>query len=50
MNGRDLLKVLKRDEDLQGIPVVVLTASSAPTTSATPTTATPTPTLLGAVR
>ncbi|MEU5919978.1 response regulator [Streptomyces sp. NPDC004288] len=30
MNGRDLLKVLKKDEDLQGIPVVVLTTSSAP--------------------
>ncbi|MEU9417937.1 response regulator [Streptomyces sp. NPDC051000] len=30
MNGRDLLKVLKTDEDLQTIPVVVLTTSSAP--------------------
>ncbi|MCY0945511.1 response regulator [Streptomyces antarcticus] len=30
MNGRDLLKVLKADEDLQTIPVVVLTTSSAP--------------------
>ncbi|MEU3460387.1 response regulator [Streptomyces sp. NPDC006733] len=30
MNGRDLLKVLKNDEDLQTIPVVVLTTSTAP--------------------
>ncbi|WP_435972077.1 response regulator [Streptomyces sp. Qhu_M48] len=30
MNGRDLLKVLKTDEALQTIPVVVLTTSSAP--------------------
>ncbi|MEV4613160.1 response regulator [Kitasatospora sp. NPDC049258] len=30
MNGRDLLKVLKSDEDLRTIPVVVLTTSSAP--------------------
>ncbi|MFD3546754.1 response regulator [Streptomyces sp. NPDC058655] len=30
MNGRDLLKVLKTDEDLQTIPVVVLTTSTAP--------------------
>ncbi|MEV6396173.1 response regulator [Streptomyces sp. NPDC051907] len=30
MNGRDLLKVLKTDDDLQTIPVVVLTTSSAP--------------------
>ncbi|MEU1536364.1 response regulator [Streptomyces fagopyri] len=30
MNGRDLLRVLKADEDLQTIPVVVLTTSSAP--------------------
>ncbi|MFJ1708080.1 response regulator [Kitasatospora sp. NPDC088346] len=30
MNGRDLLKVLKTDEDLRTIPVVVLTTSSAP--------------------
>ncbi|MFD6880186.1 MULTISPECIES: response regulator [unclassified Streptomyces] len=30
MNGRDLLKVLKTDEDLQTIPVVVLTTSAAP--------------------
>ncbi|MER5727320.1 response regulator [Streptomyces sp. NPDC002138] len=30
MNGRDLLKVLKSDDDLQAIPVVVLTTSSAP--------------------
>ncbi|MEW2389972.1 response regulator [Streptomyces venezuelae] len=30
MNGRDLLKVLKADEDLQTIPVVVLTTSTAP--------------------
>ncbi|MET9604071.1 response regulator [Streptomyces sp. NPDC006512] len=30
MNGRDLLKVLKNDDDLQTIPVVVLTTSSAP--------------------
>ncbi|MFD5084616.1 response regulator [Kitasatospora sp. NPDC058201] len=30
MNGRDLLKVLKADEDLRTIPVVVLTTSSAP--------------------
>ncbi|MEU1458183.1 response regulator [Streptomyces avermitilis] len=30
MNGRDLLKVLKNDEDLQTIPVVILTTSTAP--------------------
>ncbi|MCX5384485.1 response regulator [Streptomyces sp. NBC_00083] len=30
MNGRELLRVLKSDEDLQTIPVVVLTTSSAP--------------------
>ncbi|MFI6339067.1 response regulator [Streptomyces sp. NPDC050535] len=30
MNGRDLLKVLKGDDDLQTIPVVVLTTSTAP--------------------
>ncbi|MFD3935453.1 response regulator [Streptomyces sp. NPDC058611] len=30
MNGRDLLKVLKSDEILQAIPVVVLTTSTAP--------------------
>ncbi|MFJ9523147.1 response regulator [Kitasatospora sp. NPDC101801] len=30
MNGRDLLRVLKTDEDLRTIPVVVLTTSSAP--------------------
>ncbi|MEU9182371.1 response regulator [Streptomyces sp. NPDC048550] len=30
MNGRDLLRVLKSDETLQTIPVVVLTTSSAP--------------------
>ncbi|MFJ6700620.1 response regulator [Streptomyces sp. NPDC091272] len=30
MNGRELLKVLKTDEDLQAIPVVVLTTSTAP--------------------
>ncbi|MCP3765807.1 MULTISPECIES: response regulator [Streptomyces] len=30
MNGRDLLKVLKNDDDLQTIPVVVLTTSTAP--------------------
>ncbi|KUL47459.1 response regulator [Streptomyces sp. A1499] len=30
MNGRELLKVLKADDDLQTIPVVVLTTSSAP--------------------
>jgi CheY-like chemotaxis protein len=30
MNGRDLLKILKSDEDLQTIPVVILTTSSAP--------------------
>ncbi|SDC20422.1 response regulator [Streptomyces prasinopilosus] len=30
MNGRDLLKVLKSDDDLQTIPVVVLTTSTAP--------------------
>ncbi|MFJ9523405.1 response regulator [Kitasatospora sp. NPDC101801] len=30
MNGRELLKVLKNDEDLRTIPVVVLTTSSAP--------------------
>ncbi|MCX4234937.1 response regulator [Streptomyces sp. NPDC020707] len=30
MNGRDLLKVLKSDDDLQSIPVVVLTTSTAP--------------------
>lgn len=30
MNGRDLLRVLKTDENLQTIPVVVLTTSSAP--------------------
>ncbi|MFF4322905.1 response regulator [Streptomyces sp. NPDC001568] len=30
MNGRDLLRVLKADENLQTIPVVVLTTSSAP--------------------
>ncbi|WP_327130350.1 response regulator [Streptomyces sp. NBC_01343] len=30
MNGRDLLRILKNDADLQTIPVVVLTTSSAP--------------------
>ncbi|MFF2165751.1 response regulator [Streptomyces sp. NPDC058175] len=30
MNGRDLLKVLKNDEDLHTIPVVVLSTSTAP--------------------
>ncbi|WP_329440165.1 response regulator [Streptomyces sp. NBC_01426] len=30
MNGRDLLQILKNDESLQTIPVVVLTTSSAP--------------------
>ncbi|WP_327308542.1 response regulator [Streptomyces sp. NBC_01298] len=30
MNGRDLLRILKNDEALQTIPVVVLTTSSAP--------------------
>ncbi|WP_345107859.1 response regulator [Streptomyces drozdowiczii] len=30
MNGHDLLKILKTDEDLQTIPVVVLTTSTAP--------------------
>ncbi|MER7680716.1 response regulator [Streptomyces sp. NPDC096934] len=30
MNGRELLKVLKTDENLQTIPIVVLTTSSAP--------------------
>ncbi|MFE7187063.1 response regulator [Streptomyces erythrochromogenes] len=30
MNGRDLLRVLKNDDDFQTIPVVVLTTSSAP--------------------
>ncbi|MFF3563568.1 response regulator [Streptomyces sp. NPDC002574] len=30
MNGRELLAVIKRDEDLRTIPVVVLTTSSAP--------------------
>ncbi|WP_411104722.1 response regulator [Streptomyces sp. cmx-4-9] len=30
MNGRELLRILKADEDLQTIPVVVLTTSSAP--------------------
>ncbi|MBZ4323564.1 response regulator [Streptomyces huiliensis] len=30
MNGRELLAVLKGDEDLRAIPVVVLTTSSAP--------------------
>ncbi|MER0443701.1 response regulator [Streptomyces sp. Edi4] len=30
MNGRELLRVLKTDEDLQTIPVVVLTTSAAP--------------------
>lgn len=30
MNGRDLLKVLKNDDDLRTIPVVVLTTSTAP--------------------
>lgn len=30
MNGRELLKVLKNDADLQAIPVVVLTTSTAP--------------------
>ncbi|WP_433406064.1 response regulator [Streptomyces sp. CA-146814] len=30
MNGHDLLKVLKSDENLQAIPVVVLTTSTAP--------------------
>ncbi|MEU6120819.1 response regulator [Streptomyces sp. NPDC047123] len=30
MNGRDLLKVLKNDENLHTIPVVVLTTSTAP--------------------
>ncbi|MFF8833487.1 response regulator [Streptomyces sp. NPDC015131] len=30
MNGRELLKVLKNDEDLHTIPVVVLTTSTAP--------------------
>ncbi|MEU8716906.1 response regulator [Streptomyces sp. NPDC048663] len=30
MNGRELLAVIKEDEDLRTIPVVVLTTSSAP--------------------
>ncbi|MER5201433.1 response regulator [Streptomyces sp. NPDC002755] len=30
MNGRDLLRILKTDENLQTIPVVVLTTSAAP--------------------
>ncbi|NUP30630.1 MAG: response regulator [Streptomycetaceae bacterium] len=30
MNGRELLAVLKNDEDLRAIPVVVLTTSGAP--------------------
>ncbi|MBC3986887.1 response regulator [Streptomyces sp. AC563] len=30
MNGRELLRILKGDEDLQSIPVVVLTTSTAP--------------------
>ncbi|MEU8966931.1 response regulator, partial [Streptomyces sp. NPDC048491] len=30
MNGRELLRVLKNDENLQTIPVVVLTTSAAP--------------------
>ncbi|MDX3075860.1 response regulator [Streptomyces sp. MI02-7b] len=30
MNGRELLAVIKNDEDLRTIPVVVLTTSSAP--------------------
>jgi CheY-like chemotaxis protein len=30
MNGRELLAILKADEDLRTIPVVVLTTSSAP--------------------
>ncbi|MEU1538759.1 response regulator [Actinacidiphila glaucinigra] len=30
MNGRELLAVIKNDEDLRAIPVVVLTTSSAP--------------------
>ncbi|WP_329347655.1 response regulator [Streptomyces sp. NBC_01261] len=30
MNGRDLLRILKTDENLQTIPVVVLTTSTAP--------------------
>ncbi|NED84398.1 response regulator, partial [Streptomyces sp. SID11233] len=30
MNGRELLAVIKQDEDLRTIPVVVLTTSSAP--------------------
>ncbi|AYV31803.1 response regulator [Streptomyces sp. CJ_13] len=30
MNGRDLLQILKNDETLRTIPVVVLTTSSAP--------------------
>ncbi|MEV6019169.1 response regulator [Streptomyces sp. NPDC051997] len=30
MNGRDLLRILKKDENLQTIPVVVLTTSTAP--------------------
>ncbi|MFH9864015.1 response regulator [Streptomyces sp. NPDC017202] len=30
MNGRELLRILKTDEDLQTIPVVVLTTSAAP--------------------
>ncbi|MGW5733260.1 MULTISPECIES: response regulator [Streptomyces] len=30
MNGRELLKILKADDDLQAIPVVVLTTSNAP--------------------
>ncbi|MFI1583681.1 response regulator [Embleya sp. NPDC020630] len=30
MNGRDLLKILKSDTELQVIPVVVLTTSTAP--------------------
>ncbi|MFC6834368.1 response regulator [Streptomyces goshikiensis] len=30
MNGRDLLQILKNDENLRTIPVVVLTTSSAP--------------------
>lgn len=30
MNGRDLLRILKTDKNLQTIPVVVLTTSTAP--------------------
>ncbi len=42
MNGRELLKILKSDEDLQTIPVVVLTTSTAPDDVTAPTAATPT--------